>query len=32
VDPSVGSTGKAVTAGDLIKIWLRVANAYRVFY
>ncbi len=28
VDPSVGSTGKAVVTGDLVKIWLRARPQY----
>ena len=32
IDPAVGSAGKAITAGDLVKIWLRVPNAYRLWY
>lgn len=32
VDPSYGSAGTAITSGDLVRIWLRVPNAYRVHY
>lgn len=31
VDPSYGSAGKAVTAGDLVRIWLRVPSTYKLF-
>lgn len=32
VDPSYGAAGTAITSGTLVKIWLRVPNAYRVHY
>jgi len=32
VDPSVTAAGKAVTAGDLVLMWLKVADAYRSFF
>lgn len=30
VDPKVGAAGKAMAAGSLINIWLKVASAYKV--
>lgn len=32
VDPSYGSAGTAITSGTLVRIWLRVPDAYRVHY
>jgi hypothetical protein len=32
VDPSYGAAGRATVSGELIKIWLRVPNAYRCHY
>jgi hypothetical protein len=32
VDPSVAATGKAVTAGDYILMWLKVPDTYRAFF
>ncbi len=32
VDPAIGAAGKLVAVGDLVKIWLRVPDAYRVFF
>ena len=32
VDPSYGAAGKVISSGDLVKIWLRVPDAYRVNY
>lgn len=31
VDPSVTTAGKAVTAGDLVLMWIKVPDAYRAF-
>lgn len=32
VDPAVTATGKSVTAGDYILMWLKVPDAYRAFF
>ena len=32
VDPAYGAAGKAVVAGDIVRIWLRVPNAYRCHF
>ncbi len=31
IDPTVGAAGKAVVAGDVIKMWLQVPDAFRVW-
>jgi hypothetical protein len=32
VDPAYGSAGKAAVTGELIRIWLKVADSYRAMY
>lgn len=32
VDPSVTTSGKAVTAGDYVLMWLKVPDTYRAFF
>lgn len=31
VDPAYGALGKATAAGDIIRMWVKVPDAYRVF-